>query len=337
MFIAVDAMGSDVGPSVVVPGAVSGARQHGVDLFLVGREPEVAAELAKVDTRGVTVEVVHASELIEMEEHAANAVRRKKDSSVTVALSLVKEGRAGAMFSAGHSGATMAAALMVLGRIKGIDRPAIAGTVPTVKGGRALMLDIGAVTDPKPITMVQNALMGDIYAREVMGLPSPTIGLMSIGEEDSKGNQFTIEVNALLRETPGIRFHGNIEGRDILQGTVDICVMDGFTGNIVLKTIEGTGMALMHEIRQEVTATAIRKLGAMILKPAFRTIARKMDPDATGGAPLLGVNGNALIGHGASTVRAIENAVAQSAQAASRDVAARIAERIARQPSAADA
>lgn len=328
MRIAVDAMGGDHGPSVIVPGALDGARANGAALILVGRQDTIRAELAKADATGVDVEVVDAADEITMDDHPAQAVRRKPEASMNVAMRLVKDGRVDAMVSAGNSGAMMASALMVLGRIKGIDRPAITSGVPNARGGSTMLVDLGAVADPKPLNMVQFAVMGEVYAQTVVGIPHPTIGLLSNGEEASKGNQLVQKVHPLLKGTEGLNFIGNIEGRDILTGDVDVVVMDGFTGNVVLKTIEGTASMLMRLIKTEVTASPLRKLGALVLKPAFRAVAKRLDYAEIGGAPLLGVDGAVIIAHGRSNTLAIRNAVGVGVRAAEHDLRGKILERV---------
>lgn len=328
MRIAVDAMGGDHGPVVVVPGALAGAREHKCDLALFGDESAIRAELAKHDATGIDIQVVHTTELIDMEDHPANAVRRKQDNPISVGLRAVKEGNADAMVSAGNSGAMMAAALLVLGRIKGIDRPAITGAVPNVEGGHTTVVDLGAVTDPKPLNMVQQTMMADVYARRVLGIQNPRIGLMANGEEDSKGNQLVQTVHPMLRRLEGINFIGNVEGPDVLNGRADVVVVDGFTGNVMLKSIEGTASMLMKMIRQELTASPVRKLAAAILRPAFKAVAAKLDYASVGGAPLLGVDGAVIIAHGKSNEEAIKNAVGVGLRAAQQDMRGAIADRI---------
>lgn len=328
MRIAVDAMGGDHGPSIVVPGALAGAREHHCDLALVGDEAAIRAELTKHDVAGIDVQVIHTTQSIEMDDHPAQAVRRKQDNPISVALRAVKEGSADAMISAGNSGAVMAAALMVLGRIKGIDRPAITGAVPNAGDGHTTVVDLGAVTDPRPLNMVQQTMMADVYARSVLGIQNPRIGLMANGEEDSKGNTLVQTVHPMLRRLEGINFIGNVEGPDVLNGRVDVVVTDGFTGNVMLKSIEGTASMLLQVIRQELTASLVRKLAAAVLKPAFRTVARKLDYASVGGAPLLGVDGPVIICHGKSNEEAVKNAVGVSVRAAQQDMRGAIVERI---------
>jgi glycerol-3-phosphate acyltransferase PlsX len=322
--IAVDAVGGDHGPDVVVPGAIAGARRAGVGLILTGPEAVVRAALAGVDVSGVAIEVIEAPETIAMDDHPAQAVRRKPRSSIVVGMNAVKEGRAAALVSAGNSGAVMAAALMVLGRIPGIDRPAIAGFIPT-RTGRCLLLDLGAVTDPRPQHLVQFAQMGSLFVAQALGVERPTVGLLSNGEEAAKGNNLVRETYPLLAAAPGVNFAGNVEGKDITRGVVDVVVTDGFTGNVALKVAEGVATFVGDLLRAEVTATLPRKLAALLLRPAFRAARARMDYAETGGAPLLGVNGTVIIAHGRSNETAIANAVVVAGQSAERDLAPAIA------------
>lgn len=328
MRIAVDAMGGDHGPDVVVPGAIAGARAHKCDLLFTGDETAIRAVLANHNVSGIDIQVVHTTESIDMQDHPAQAVRRKQDNPISVALKSVKDGSADAMVSAGNSGAVMAAALMVLGRISGIDRPAITGAVPNANGGHTTVVDLGAVTDPKPLNMVQQTMMADVYARTVLGIQNPRIGLMANGEEDSKGNALVQTVHPMLRQLEGINFIGNVEGPDVFNGRADVVVADGFTGNVMLKSIEGTASMLMKVIREELTASPIRKLAAAVLRPAFRAVATKLDYASVGGAPLLGVDGAVIICHGKSNEQAIENAVGVGARAAALDMRGEILARV---------
>ncbi len=329
--IAIDAMGGDHGPEVIIDGAVRAARRFGVPIRLYGDTAAVQGALGQHDVTGIDIDVVGTTNDITMDDHPAQAVRRKPDSSLMRAMRAVKDGEAVAMVSAGNSGAVMAGALLSLGRIPGIDRPAIASYMPSLSG-RCLVLDLGAVTDPRPAHVVQFALMGQTYARYVLNIPAPTIGLLSNGEESSKGNQLTVAVHELLRQTPGIDFRGNVEGKDIPLGTVDMVVTDGFTGNIALKTAEGTATLLMETLKRELTANIVRKLAALVLKPAFRDVARTLDYAEIGGAPLLGVNGTAIISHGRSNALAIENAIGVGIRSSEQRLPERIAERIAETP-----
>lgn len=320
MRIAIDAVGGDHGPGVVIPGAVAGARRFGVGLLLAGPEGTIRRALAGIDTAGVDVVVADAPETIGMHEGAVQAVRRKPNADINVALRAVREGQAQAMVSAGHSGAVMAAALMTLGRVAGVDRPAIASPLPSARG-HTLVLDLGAVADPKPHHLVQFALMGSVYAQRVMGIARPTVGLLSNGEEASKGNALVLETHGLLAQTDGIDFRGNIEGRDIPRGVVDVVVTDGFTGNVALKVAEGVASFVADVVREEITTTLPRKLAAALLRPAFRTVKERLDYAATGGAQLLGVDGVVVIAHGRSNETAIANAVGVARRGAAGDVA----------------
>lgn len=331
MRIAVDAMGGDNGPPVIIDGAVTGARALSAKVLLVGNVSEIEAGLKLVDTSDVEIEVVEATDVISMDDHPAQAVRRKPQSSINVALRLIADGKADAMISAGNSGAVMAASLLVLGRVQGIDRPAIASYIPTVKG-KSLLLDLGAVTDPKPSNLVQFAEMGEVYVERILNVKSPTIGLLSNGEEPTKGNALVQQVHLLLAAREDLNFVGNVEGKDVTMGTVDIVVTDGFTGNVALKTAEGVAMFLMELLREEMTSTLPRKVAAFVLRPAFRSLRSKIDYAEIGGAPLLGVNGAVIISHGRSSARAIESAMSVGARAAQFDLAGGIAERIAKVP-----
>jgi glycerol-3-phosphate acyltransferase PlsX len=323
MRVAVDAMGGDHGPEVVVAGAVAGARRFGVGLELVGREERVRDVLAGADADGVDLVVTDAPETIGMDEHPAQAARRKPRSSIALALAAVRDGRAGAMVSAGNSGAVMAAALLVLGRAPGVDRPAIAGFLPSSRG-QTLVLDLGAVTDPRPEHLVQFARMGVLYLERVAGVARPTVGLLSNGEEPSKGNELVRQTHPLLAEALGDAFHGNVEGKDVTQGAVDVVVTDGFTGNVALKTAEGVATLIGEILRAEVTASLPRRLAALALRPAFRELRSRLDYAETGGAPLLGVNGMVVIAHGRSNETAIANAVGVASRGAKGDVAGTI-------------
>jgi glycerol-3-phosphate acyltransferase PlsX len=325
MRIAVDAVGGDHGARVVVPGAVAGAKEFGVGLALVGPTDVIQAQIARLDVAGIDLSVVDAPDEIGMDEHPAQAVRRKKQSSIVVGTREVKQGRADAFVSAGNSGAVLAAAHLDLGTIEGIERPAIATYFPTVRGS-SLFLDLGAVTDPKPQYLVQFALMGRVYAERVLGVANPTVGLLSNGEEPTKGNRLVQEVFALLSETNGIDFRGNVEGKDLPAGTVDVIVTDGFTGNVALKTAEGTVAMLIEVLRRELTATLPRRLAAAMLKPALRSVRARLDYSEIGGAPLLGVNGTVIIAHGRSSEKALANAVGVARRAVEVDLRGRIRE-----------
>jgi glycerol-3-phosphate acyltransferase PlsX len=311
--IAVDAMGGDFAPGVVVSGALEACREYKQPVILVGDEAAIHNELNGYSGTDL-LEIVHAPEVISNNESPAVAVRRKKNSSIVRSVSLVKEGEAAALVSAGSTGGVMAAALLGLGRIKGIDRPAIVSIIPSLKGGTVL-LDVGANVDCKPYQLVQFAIMGSLYAEKVMGISFPRVALLSNGEEDTKGNELTLAAYPLLKMTE-LNFIGNAEGRDIFNGTVDVMVCDGFVGNVVLKTGEGLASALIEMVKEEVNKNMLAKLGALIAVPALKNFRRRLDYAEYGGAPLLGVNGIAIICHGSSSARAIKNAIRTAREAA---------------------
>lgn len=323
MRIALDAMGGDHAPAVTVAGAVTAARAFGIGITLVGARAAVEAELARQATAGLDLTVVDAPETIGMDEHPAQAVRRKAGSSISVATRLVKEGQAAAVVSAGNSGAVMAAALFILGRVKGIDRPAIATVFPTVDG-QVLLIDVGAVTDPDPANLVQYAQMGDIYLRAVFGVARPRVGLLSNGEEETKGSRLVQEAHLLLKAQPGLHFIGNVEGKDVPLGAADVVVCDGFAGNVLIKTAQGVATFIGQTLRREVTRTPWEKLLALGLRPAFHRLRTRLDYAEYGGAPLLGVEGIVIIAHGRSDARAIYNAIRVAAQAAEQGTVAAI-------------
>jgi phosphate acyltransferase len=312
MRVAVDAMGGDVGSSVVIPGAIQGARAVGASLILTGRTADIEFQLSRADRTGVEIEIADAPDVIEMDEHPAQAARKKPQSSIAVALGAIKSGRADAMVSAGNSGAVMASALIVLGRIAGVDRPAIAAFLPG-SVGTSLLLDLGAVTDPRPSHMVQFARMGSIYVEKALTKPNPTVALLSNGEEPTKGNQLVQEVFPLLQAEPSLNFVGNVEGKDVLKGSIDVIVTDGFTGNVALKVAEGTASLLTSVLREELTKSLHRKLAAAVLKPAFQSLRSKLDYARIGAAPLLGVDGTVMIAHGRSSELAFASAVERAA------------------------
>lgn len=307
MRIAVDAMGGDHAPEEIVKGALSGALAFpGIEVILVGQIDRIEEFLPKSNRPG-NLSIKAATESVEMDEHPAQAIRKKKDSSIVVATRMVKDGEADAVVSAGSTGAQMAAALLGLGRIKGIDRPAIATVLPTLEGGK-LVLDVGANPDAKPEHLVQYAMMGSIYAERILGIKNPKVGLLNIGTEESKGNELVQATYPKLKQVP-LNFMGNIEGRDIPYGQADVVVCEGFVGNVMLKTTEGLAGALFQLIKEKITATPIRKLGALAIKSGLKEIGKMMDYAEYGGAPLLGVNGISIICHGSSKEKAILNAI----------------------------
>ncbi len=311
--IAVDAMGGDNAPAVEIEGAIQAARDLRVRVQLVGQEDVIRAELARqgIDNprkHRLHLEIIHASEVVTMHEPVANAVRRKRDSSIRVAARLVREGKAHGLVSAGNTGAVMMTAKLVLGTLPSVDRPALAGIFPTLKGNGTVLLDVGANAECKPEHLKQFAVMGSVYSRHILGVRNPKVGLMSIGEEDIKGNDLTKETLRLLREA-SINFIGNIEGRDIFTGDVDVIVCDGFTGNVILKTSEGLVEAIMTLLRSELGQTYLSQAGALLSRTAFRSVKKRLDYSELGGAPLLGAKQLTVICHGSSTPKAIRNAI----------------------------
>ncbi|MCA1816853.1 MAG: phosphate acyltransferase PlsX [Acidobacteria bacterium] len=310
--IVLDAMGSDRAPHPEIDGALAAARDLGCGVVLTGQRERVEPELRRCGWRGQGdrgVEFVEAAEVIGMNDPVAASVRRKRKSSLRVGARLVAEGLADGFVTAGNTGAAMATAKMVLGMLPGVDRPALAALVPTKSGRPTLILDVGANSDCKPEHMAQFAIMGDAYSRAVLGTARPIVGLMSIGEEEAKGNELTKEAFPRLRDLASLNFVGNVEGRDVFAGTVDVVVTDGFTGNVMLKLSEGMQDAVLSLIRRELSASAITKAGAVLARPAFQRLKKRLDYSEYGGAPLLGVRRIVVIGHGSSNARAIRNLV----------------------------
>jgi glycerol-3-phosphate acyltransferase PlsX len=307
MKIAVDAMGGDFAPAVVVEGAVRAASKLGVPVILVGDKSRVEAELGKHSKKGADITVRHASEVVLMDESPSQAIRKKKDSSLRVCFELVKAGEAGAVVSAGTSGAAMAAGILLLKRLKGVERPAIAVSLPTMKDP-AVLLDVGGNVDCKPVHLMQFAIMGDVYAKYVLKKEHPRVGLLSNGEEEAKGNELTRESNALIKKT-SLNYIGYVEGRDIYQGNVDVVVADGFVGNVVLKLSEGLVESVTEMLKKEIMSSISSKIGYFLAKDAFGKLKKRIDYAEYGGAPLLGINGICIISHGRSNAKAIKNAV----------------------------
>lgn len=326
MRVAVDAMGGDNAPVVEVEGAVAACREFGLAVTLVGDRSRLENELSKYAVNGLDIDIFHASEVVGMHDSASDAVRKKRDSSVRRAFELVRDGKACAAVSAGNSGATMASGMFVLKRIEGIERPAIAQLFPTLKG-QTLVLDIGGNVDCKPLHLVQFAIMGEVYARYAMGVDSPKVGLLSNGEEDSKGNELTRETNAILRKT-SINYCGYIEGRDIFAGAVDVVVCDGFVGNIVLKLSEGLADAAGRMLKREIVKSWISKIGYLFVRGAFGRFKKIVDYTEYGGAPLLGINGVGMICHGGSNVKAVKNAIRFAYEYAKNGVSEHVAEKL---------
>lgn len=320
--VALDAMGGDEAPLEVVEGGLMAAQEFGVHIAFVGDEGAISDVLGgrSLPPGG---SVVHASETIGMDVAAAEAVRRGRDSSVVVAARLVKDGKADAFVSAGNTGATMAAGLFHIGRIRGVERPAIATPLPTASGV-CLVLDAGANAEVRPEHLVQFAQMGDVYSRDVFGVKSPRIGLLNVGGEMSKGTRLVRDAYDLLQQVPNIKFVGNVEGNDIPSGNVDVVVCDGFVGNIVLKLTEGVASTFMELLRRDVFVGWRGNLAGLLTRPKLRALRNTLDYAEYGGAPLLGVNGSAIIAHGRSDRRAVRNAVKVAAAMAGRDVPGQI-------------
>jgi phosphate acyltransferase len=330
--IALDAMGSDRAPKPEIEGAIHAARNYDVRVLLIGPELEVRAELGRHPSASrLPLEIVHASEVITMEDKAVQAVRSKRDSSMRVGLRLVREGQAAGFVTAGNTGAAMASAKMVLGALPGVDRPALAAVLPTAPGGAAILLDVGANVDCKPHNLEQFAVMGEIYFRSMFGdlkpgrselsggAGRPRVGLLSIGEEETKGNELTRESFQLLQRLP-INFVGNVEGGDLFNGHVDVIVADGFVGNVALKTSEGVARLIRTVLKESLKATITSQVGYMLSRSAFSDFKKRIDHTEYGGAPLLGLKGVCIITHGSSNANAIKNAVRVAAEFSARRV-----------------
>ncbi len=337
MRLALDSMGGDFAPRNMIAGAQLAMREHGIveTLFLVGDQDKIRAEMKALSFHDPRVEIVHCTQVVDMTDSAVKSIRQKKDSSISVAMDLVKEGKAQAVISAGHTGAAVAAATVKLRTLRGVERAAIGTPFPNLHG-TCLLIDAGASVDSRPIHLVQQAIMGSIYMKYVYGVDRPVVGLMSNGEEEGKGNAVTQEVFDLLRVTPGINFKGNIEGRDLANAPIHVAVCDGFVGNILLKGAEGTAKAMGFLIKQALTSSLWRKVLAGLLKPALKAAADKMNYEHHGGSPLLGLNGVSIIAHGSSSALAMKNAIRVGTEAIHGSVNAHIEEAIAKasQPAA---
>ncbi len=330
MKIVVDAMGGDHAPAVVVDGAVQAARDLGLEIILVGRREVVQAELDHYDTTGLSLTLHQASQVIEMDEHPAAAVKAKKDSSMIVGMELIKRNEADAFVTAGNSGGALAAALFRLGRIRGIKRPALSSVFPSqTPQGHCFILDIGANADCKPEYLLQFAIMGSVYAERVLGVPSPRVAIVSNGEEEGKGNQLVQETVPLLKAS-GLHFVGNAEGKDVPWGLADVVVTDGFTGNVMIKLSEGVAKFLLDVLKEEITSRSVSKVGGLLARPAFDEVKRRLDYREYGGAPLLGVDGVVIVGHGRSDALAIRNAIRVAAQTVENSVLEAITQGISR-------
>jgi glycerol-3-phosphate acyltransferase PlsX len=327
MRIALDAMGGDFAPAVTIQGAIETVNEsEDIEIALVGDEPSIKRELSGKRYPPTRLQIRHASQVVGMDEPALAAIRKKKDSSIKRAIELVRNREADAVVSAGHSGVAMAMALLTFGASEGVRRPAIATVMPTIRGPFVL-IDAGANVDCDPENLLQFALMGDAYCRTMFNNPEPKIALLSIGEEDTKGNLLTKEAFKLIRDTR-MRFIGNIEGKDIFSGNADVVVCDGFTGNIVLKTSEGLAEVIMKMLKREIADVTTGRIGYLLMKPALRNFRKKTDYAEYGGAPLLGINGTCFISHGRSSAKAIRNAIKGASEFSRKKVYEIIAEEI---------
>ena len=327
MRIAVDAMGGDHAPLVNVDGAVAAAREFGIASLLVGRKAELEPLLEDSGYSGSDIEIVDAPEVVTMDDPATAAIRRKRNSSIRIAADCVRDGRAAGLVSAGHTGAAMVVAKMVIGSIEGVDRPALATVLPNLTG-HCLLLDVGANPDAKGAQFREFAVMGSIYAELAFGKKRPSIGLMSIGEEDSKGTDETKEAFKILEAT-GLNFVGNVEGRDVFNGTVDVIVTDGFTGNVILKVSESLSEMVEQLLREEIKRTLQASVGFLLSRSAFRRFKQRLDYSEYGGAPLLGVKGCVIICHGRSSAKAVKNAIRFASEFSKQNLAEKIQAQIA--------
>ena len=330
MKIAVDVMGTDYGPKELVLGAVNAVKAYDCETVLVGDEKVIKELLVKYHAdKDERITVHHASEVIEMSEHPAIAVKSKKDASIVVAARLLRNKECDALVSSGSTGAAVAAALFGVGRIKGVERPAIATPIPSLTG-TTVVLDSGAKVDAKPEHMKQSAIMGAVYAEKILKISAPRVGLLNIGEEETKGNEVALATYPLLKKERTIKFIGNVEGRDINKGTVDVVVCDGFVGNVVLKFGEGLAKAIMTMVKEAILKGGIlAKLGGLLIKPALKGLKKRLDPAEYGGALLLGIRAPFIICHGSSKAKAITNAIRVAMDFAEQDVVSIIAQRIA--------
>ena len=327
--IALDAMGSDRAPKPEIEGAIQAARHHDVRVVLVGPESIIQAELERHPAAAnLPIEILHASEVVTMEEKAAQAVRAKRDSSLRVGLRLVREGQAVGFVTAGNTGAAMATAKVVLGMLPGVDRPALAAVFPTAMQTVACLLDVGANVDSTAENLAQFAVMGEIYFRSMFGTRKPKVGLLSIGEEETKGNELTRDAFQLLKQLP-LNFVGNVEGRDLYNGKIDVIVADGFVGNVALKISEGVANLVRHTLRETLKATITRQVGYWLSRSAFADFKKRLDHTEYGGAPLLGVKGVCFITHGSSNANAIKNAIRVAAEFAERKINSKIEKELA--------
>jgi phosphate acyltransferase len=324
MRLAIDAMGGDNAPKEIVLGAMEAVKQlPNVEITLVGDEAQIREHLTSEER----IHILHADEVISGDDEPVRAVRRKKNSSMVLMAQEVKEGRADACISAGNTGALMAAGLFVVGRIKGIERPALSPTLPTIDGQGFVMLDVGANVDAKPEHLYQYAVMGSVYAEKVRNIPSPRVGLLNVGTEDKKGNDLAKQTFTLLQNS-NLNFIGNIEARDLMNGVADVVVTDGFTGNVTLKTMEGTALAMFSILKTELTSSLKSKLAAGVLKPQFKSIKKRMDYSEHGGASLFGLNAPVIKAHGSSTAKTVYHTIRQAHDMVNQQVSTIIRETI---------
>ena len=326
MKIVLDAMGSDNAPSVEIDGAIQAVEEFGHDVIVVGDETAIKKELDKHNFSSDKLTIKHASEVIEMHDPAAISVRRKRDSSIVVGMELLKKDQADAFVSAGNTGAVVCAATLSLRLLPGIERPGIAIIFPTLKGS-LVIIDVGANITPKPIHLLQYGIMADAFSRYILGKENPSVGLLNVGEEETKGTEFIKEAHTLLSESK-LNFAGNIEGRDVYSGKVDIILCDGFVGNVILKVSESIAETIMLSLKQEIKADFLATIGAVLSHSAFAELKKKMDYSERGGAPLLGVDGRCIISHGSSTPKAIKNAIRVAAEFVQKDVNKHIVEEL---------
>lgn len=325
--VAVDAMGGDFAPQATVTGAFQAAVDHGIPILLVGQRQPLEEKLRALgDHRGL-VEIIHAGEVVGMDEPAITPIRRKRDSSIRVCAELVKEGRAQAMMTAGNTGAAMIVAKMVIGAIKGVDRPALAAVLPNLRGS-TVVLDVGANIGSRASHLRQFAVMGYFYAQEILGTSSPRVGLMSVGEEETKGTDLTREVFQEMQDS-GFNFIGNVEGSDVFKGTVDVVVCDGFVGNVILKSAEGLAGTVASMMREELARSWRTRLGYLLARPAFARFRKRVDYREYGAAPLLGVEGGCFIGHGRSNPKAVRNSILRAVEFCEADLHIRLRDKVA--------
>ena len=325
--IAVDAMGGDFGPAVLVPGAIEASRLYGVKVLLVGDTPKMARVAEGLDCTGAEFDYVQADEVVLMNERPADVLRRKKNSSIQVGCRLVREGKADAVVSAGHSGAAVACGMFIIGRLKGVERPALCTLMPTEKNP-VIVLDVGANVDCRPYHLFQFGLMGDAFARDILNYASPRVSILSIGEEEGKGNSQVKESYELLKLAKNLNFIGNAEGRDIFSGNVDVVVCDGFVGNIVIKMGEGLAMSLTRMLKSVFKSSPLAMLGGLLARGAFRKFKRTIDYAEYGGAPLLGLKHLAIVCHGKSNSKAMTSAIRMAATFVRKNTQEKLAETI---------